>query len=1053
MIEDDEGTSSCQEFLQVPINFTHSVVGVRLDEFPSNLDLINALQGEYAPLKAWLQCAIGYYRLGQFDHFLTIMEAVTDAVEQIDVYKDSRDERVALMNVLAAYYSQLAASHPSQSEREKYRQQTNKLCNDANRLQDHDDSTSVIMSGLHLLRTGVDDTALDYFNRFLAHVQKNNRVLQNSRNPGTIPALVGKLCLLYHKGHYAQAFELACTVFQIHPNPPPSFRLPFAYIHFKLGNFDLSRKAFERVLQLDPDNIEALLGLSVHELNHTPAPRLDAATGFLLRAYRVNPYHPGVLLKLADLLILSKQYQAAEEHAYRVLDVSDDPHCLAEANRMLGVVAIQRGGDEGHRAAFGFFSESRSLMPENNPVANLGLGQIYFFRSQWDEATQCFSNVLRIPAHANSAEAHLYLGRIKVWQDRPAEAVAHFRKVLEIQPTNLTACNHYAQLIQSDDPAAALETYLRASNALQKKGKVVPTTIHNNIGVLYFASRDYDNALLRFANALCFDGKQFFSSSSSSSSSSTCESSISTLESSTTTSSSNVVEMVVDPSMLSSLEERISEHTTIIFNIARIFEERKLLDAATSLYEGIVREHPSFIAAEIRLACVKQARGDADGAIAMFRQLVEKDPRNLEVWCLWANLYLSQGKYSTAQQLLEQVLKFEADDPYVNLVLGNIQYQALFLNSSRTEKALGYAYAFYSRVLHRNPKNLYAANGLGLLMVQHGYMTQALDIFLQVRDAKPEFPDVWLNLGHVYFSQKQYSNALQMYRTCLERFYQGKNADVLHFIARAHYEQSAFAEAASSLSQAIELSSDVTLVYNRAIVDGDHGIAVLKRDFKTTEDVQAAILRLREAAQALQALAIEKEGKEQKYSPKAASIRSKYYAKTADRATHIMDQVRESEEKEKETRVQQEAEKRRVEEEAARLQRAHEEEEAARALQEKEEYEAYIAKIDPARKEFEAAKESKKKTSSAASSSRPTQEDDDDAPRTKRGSSKAKAAADEGQSDEQEATPKTRKRAARPKSSALLDESSDDGEFIQKRLRKPSSNTTINDEEQSEEDE
>src|SRR3989338_3646342 len=150
MIEDDEGTSSCQEFLQVPINFTHSVVGVRLDEFPSNLDLINALQGEYAPLKAWLQCAIGYYRLGQFSHFLTIMEAVTDAVEQIDVYKDSRDERVALMNVLAAYYSQLAASHPSQSEREKYRQQTNKLCNDANRLQDHDDSTSVIMSGLHL---------------------------------------------------------------------------------------------------------------------------------------------------------------------------------------------------------------------------------------------------------------------------------------------------------------------------------------------------------------------------------------------------------------------------------------------------------------------------------------------------------------------------------------------------------------------------------------------------------------------------------------------------------------------------------------------------------------------------------------------------------------------------------------------------------------------------------------------------------------------------------------------------------------------------------------
>src|SRR3989338_2929154 len=233
----------------------------------------------------------------------------------MEVYKNQTDDRVALLNVLAAYYSQLASIEPDRDQRDLYRQKTNQLCNNANRLQDlRDDSMSVIMTGIHLLKTGVDDTALDYFNNFLSHIQKNNRVISNSRNPGTIPALVGKLCLLYHKGQFNQAFDLACTIFQIHPNPPPSFRLPFAYIHFKLGNMELSRKAFERVLDLDPHSIEALLGLAMHELNATPSPNIEKAIEHLLAAYEIDSTHPGVLVKLADLLILSEQYPAAEQY-------------------------------------------------------------------------------------------------------------------------------------------------------------------------------------------------------------------------------------------------------------------------------------------------------------------------------------------------------------------------------------------------------------------------------------------------------------------------------------------------------------------------------------------------------------------------------------------------------------------------------------------------------------------------------------------------------------------------------------------------------------------
>lgn len=41
-------------------------------------------------------------------------------------------------------------------------------------------------------------------------------------------------------------------------------------------------------------------------------------------------------------------------------------------------------------------------------------------------------------------------------------------------------------------------------------------------------------------------------------------------------------------------------------------------------------------------------------------------------------------------------------------------------------------------------------------------MNEARDIFAQVREATADFPDVWMNIAHIYVEQKQYINAIQM---------------------------------------------------------------------------------------------------------------------------------------------------------------------------------------------------------------------------------------------------------------------------------------------------
>ena len=48
------------------------------------------------------------------------------------------------------------------------------------------------------------------------------------------------------------------------------------------------------------------------------------------------------------------------------------------------------------------------------------------------------------------------------------------------------------------------------------------------------------------------------------------------------------------------------------------------------------------------------------------------------------------------------------------------------------------------------------------MLAHRGYITEARDVFAQVRETTADFCDVWLNIAHIYVEQKQYVGAVQM---------------------------------------------------------------------------------------------------------------------------------------------------------------------------------------------------------------------------------------------------------------------------------------------------
>ena len=98
----------------------------------------------------------------------------------------------------------------------------------------------------------------------------------------------------------------------------------------------------------------------------------------------------------------------------------------------------------------------------------------------------------------------------------------------------------------------------------------------------------------------------------------------------------------------------------------------------------------------------------------------------------------------------------------------------------------------YKSVLRNDPKNIWAANGIGkksaclslgsclthfkrilvlycnlifhtgCVLAHKGHINEARDVFAQVREATADMSDVWLNIAHIYVEQRQFVAAIQM---------------------------------------------------------------------------------------------------------------------------------------------------------------------------------------------------------------------------------------------------------------------------------------------------
>ena len=648
-----------------------------------------------------------------------------------------------------------------------------------------------------------------------------------------ITPMLWKAKILYGKGKYSDALTWYKRALRAFPSAPAPVRLGIGACQYKLGDFKTAKLVFSRVLKLDESNVEAMLGLALSEMSlHDirTSQHLDSvstAMRLLERAFLLDPHNQAVNNVIADNLLFADDFDKVEA---------------------LSTIALRNNAETPRNRAKAAFNQARALhakgqvaqaqalyltstqLDEHYVPPYFGLGQIALSRGEVKLAWNYMSK-----AHGEFGEtmsvtrmfAHLCAST-----GRSEQAAEMYRSVVKQGGNDLDAMLELGELLEEQDPKAALKAYNSALKILSTKNEDGPTTaIQNNCGVLYVQVGKFDEARDMFTKALETLGGD----------------------------ADQLAGKLKGAKAKKALQPGVAP---VAFNLALLEEQMGNVTEAEARYNAILLAEPEYVDSILRQAKIRAERGDFDLALERTNEAIKTKSDSADAMALAGWVLLKAKRWNEAEQqfaALRQLEKKDASanakektlthDEYAMVSAANAAYYSAIKEGvlkrsdpkvlKREDEHYERAFSLYQKTLQKNSSNVFAANGLGIVLAERGRIDEAKAVFQLVQEgmtAKGAMnPDVLINQGHVLLAKAQYVQAGRLYERAQSQFYFNQNENVMLYQARAHYENGNLEEARKILRKALNIApSNHRIRFNLAYVIQEMAQRTLNKTMKST---------------------------------------------------------------------------------------------------------------------------------------------------------------------------------------------------------------------------
>jgi RNA polymerase-associated protein CTR9 len=790
--------------IDIPVRGEDGDEAVNLDltELQDETDeLCDLLGNENAAKNFWITIALAYVKQNKVDIAIDMIKRGLQAFE-----RGKTEDRLGLLTCLVwlqlwrsrhTRRTRPEAEGEDQRNKENFLQDATATLNDAMRLSPSYPALSLARGTLGLLKAALltgqpaGRTGGDRAKHLADAAKAFDETLRHS-NGKNMMALLGKARATYIMGRYADALQLYQQALERAPDMlDPDPRIGLGCCLWALGHKDHAHSAWDRSLELNPNSSIAhtLLGLYYLDQSSRFATSDEefgplykkAMTVHTQTAFKLNDMQPLTCATFGGYFLLRRNWANVDKLAKRAVEQTDTTAIMsdgwylrarqahyqddiASAAECYNKSDLARGGDEKGYLPAKFGAAQLRISNQDYDGAKFRLEKIVS-QSRSPEAMTLLGilhaeDVFTAQANGNKEDksterrkAIALLEQVRAaWRD-PKKNLTPDAAVLlnlarlyenEAHDKSLACLLQVEQLeiegIPEEDRPEEIEDEVEMKKAMRE---LISPQLLNNIGCFHYYGEKFAQAREDFQTAL------------------------------------NACVKMGDKDSSIDTDALV---TTISFNLARTYEAENMDDEAKVVYTSLLQRHPDYTDASLRLTYIALNTDPAAGATSM-KQLIESDPGNLEIRSLYGWFINKTKKRTLAlnedaeQRHYKHTLQtYDKHDLYSLTGMGNLHLavarempRATDQEKDKRSGVYRRAVEFFDKVLALDPRNAYAAQGMGIALVEDRKDSQnSIQIFSRARESIKDY-SVHLNLGHVFVDVKQFGRSIENYEIALAR--------------------------------------------------------------------------------------------------------------------------------------------------------------------------------------------------------------------------------------------------------------------------------------------
>ncbi len=752
-----------------------------------------------------------------------------------------------------------------QKDKAFYLSQSTTMSNSASTI-DNQWDPNILARGALLLARGDQKQAQEAFDTVLRHSGNNNLL-----------ALMGKARILLTKKQYRPALKYYQNILTQNPLITPDPRIGIGLCFWFLGQKDLAFQAWERSLELYPDSVTANLLVGLFKYNKAFSKYSDTdpeefktnyrdALSHINIAYKKESNNPAACVILAAYMYSKQNFVSVINLCEKALAYSDLPAIQSEAHFWIArsfyhqkqfVQAeeyFKKAIDSMGSVEFKALESSKGTADLKNIVlSEIGRGQSQLAQGNIPEAIVSFERTVK--NNPKCLEAVFILGMLYSKGSNNKNAIPKLLNYVRLsgdsKSMQLVEILHtLSRLHEGDNNTKALDFLSKAVTMTQELGVQVPAEAQNNLGVFHYDKGNFESAKSLFQVAYD-DIKSKLANNK-------------------------------DQGDNKDTEHYQSLLVTLKFNLARSDEAAGNIQEACKQYEEILSEEPDYVSASIRL-CYLDILDDISTGEEKIKKILDEEPNDLEVRSLFGwylrrqkmfNPKLIAGNAESEHHKSTLLNNDHKHDCFALISLGNVYCTiAREIRPStppeleKKNNSYRSGAQLFMKALNIDPQNVFAAQGIAIILCETKQFSVALEIFRKIRETLNDV-SIYINMGHCLVELRQYAKAIESYEIAFKRFSNGKDTRYLSLLGKAWYlrgmeEKSleALQTALDYSNQALELSPDNQgFKFNVAFVQFQiaDSIRKISTGHRTIEDIEGASKGLEEAITSFEEIAASK---------------------------------------------------------------------------------------------------------------------------------------------------------------------------------------------------